>query len=663
MELGADAGTVPEAGDRSGGHAGAPVDVLDAFESVPAIIWAFEGPELRVVAANTGARASAGFRPGIVGRPIREVLPELEGQQIFEMMEEAYAAGRPVSAENRRVLVDRDGDGLLEEGFFTYTFLPTHHADGTVRGLVVHIAETTAQALRQAEAERAAAASERRYRHASEIVLELQRSLLPTGVPVLPGLVTAAHYRVAGDELAAGGDWFDVLVLPDERVALLVGDVVGHGAGAAGAMGQLRAVALDALHAGETPAAALDRLDRFAARQRATRAAGVCLAVLDPATGELEVAAHAHPPPVVVDPAGGTRRIEPPATPPLGTGGPAAGWVRDRLAVGESLLLYSDGLVERAGRPLGETVASLAETVAAARRDLDDRVLDDTSLPSSGVERLATVVTERMGFLGEGYEDDVTLVLAERRPMPEPFELVRDAAPTVLSAVRRGLTDWLEALGAGDDDVDALVYAAVEAVTNVVQHAYGGVAGTDGAERPVRVEARLGADGAARLTVADAGRWRPPPRGPVAGGRGVQMMRELTDDTVIEQGSHGTTVRLGRRLGRPVTIGVPPPVPDPRPREEKLTVDLDEEAGIAVLSGPVDLTTADQLRAQLLQAGRGGTRPLCVDLRRVTVLSSAGVQLFHDLAELMPELRLATGPDGVAAAVVELTGLGPLRAD
>ena len=70
------------------GPAGAASDVVACFEAMPAIVWAFEGPRLVVVAANAGARASAGNRAGIVGRPIREVLPELEGQQIFEMMEE-----------------------------------------------------------------------------------------------------------------------------------------------------------------------------------------------------------------------------------------------------------------------------------------------------------------------------------------------------------------------------------------------------------------------------------------------------------------------------------------------------------------------------------------------------------------------------------------------
>jgi anti-sigma regulatory factor (Ser/Thr protein kinase) len=419
-------------------------------------------------------------------------------------------------------------------------------------------------------------------------------------------------------------------------------------------MGQLRAVALEALHAGEAPAVALQRLDRFAARQRATRAATVCLAVLDPATGELEVAAHAHPAPVVVGLEGGGRQLAVPAARPLGTDGPAAGWVRERLEVGETLLVYSDGLVERPGRPLRDTVASLAGTAAAARRDLDDRFLDDTSLAGPGVERLATVVTERMGFLGEGYEDDVTLVLAERRTPPAPFALDLPAEPGILRAARRGLTDWLEGIGAGDDDVDSLVYAAVEALSNVVQHAYDGAGGPD---RAVRLRAELGPDGAVRLAVADDGRWRTPPRGPVPGGRGVQMMRELTDDTAIEQGPAGTTVRLTRRLGRPVTIGVPPTAPGPRPRHDELVVDLDEDAAVATVSGPLDLTTVDRLRAQLLQAGRGGTRPLRVDLDGVTVLSSAGVQLFHDLFGLMPELRLTVEPDGVAGAVVALTGL------
>jgi len=387
---------VPVSVEKTPGPAGSTSDVVACFEAMPAIVWAFEGADLVVMAANAPARASAGNRVGIVGRPIRQVLPELEGQQIFEMMEEAYRAGRVISAVDRRVLVDRNGDGRLEEGFFTYTFVPTFDPEGSVRGLVAHVVETTAQAVRSAAAERAAAASQLRLQEASQVVLELQRSLLPADVPVLPWLTVAGQYRVAGDELAAGGDWFDTVVLPDERVVLLVGDVVGHGARAAGAMGQLRAVLLEALTGGLNPAEALRRVDRFAAREGATRATTVCLVVVNPA-GEAMVATRAHPLPLVVDRLGGTRRMPVVKSTPLGIGGPDAEWLPLQLGVGEMLLLFSDGLMERPDRSTGHAMDALVATVAATRRDIgEDGVQPDTSLPTSGVERLATLVVDRL---------------------------------------------------------------------------------------------------------------------------------------------------------------------------------------------------------------------------------------------------------------------------
>src|SRR5262249_56498759 len=120
------------------------------------------GPDPRGVAANGAARARIGDRPDIIGRPIRAVIPEMAGQQVFEMIDEVYRTGSPVSHADRRVLVDRGGGGDLDEGYFTYTFLPTHHDDGTVSGMVVNIVETTSW-VRQRQAERfRAAASDRR---------------------------------------------------------------------------------------------------------------------------------------------------------------------------------------------------------------------------------------------------------------------------------------------------------------------------------------------------------------------------------------------------------------------------------------------------------------------------------------------------------------------
>ena len=119
------------------------------------------------------------------------------------------------------------------------------------------------------------------------IVAEFQEALLPTALPVLPQARIAARYLVAGHEQAAGGDWFDAIPLADGSVALIVGDVVGHGVAASAAMGQLRAVLAELLAAEKELAHVLERADAFAARTPALRAATLALVVLDPADGSL----------------------------------------------------------------------------------------------------------------------------------------------------------------------------------------------------------------------------------------------------------------------------------------------------------------------------------------------------------------------------------------
>ena len=120
-----------------------------------------------------------------------------------------------------------------------------------------------------------------------DVVAELQQALLPAALPVLPGLSIAARYLVAAPDQAAGGDWFDVIPLPDGAVALVVGDVVGHGVAASAAMGQLRAVLGELLLETGDVQAALHRIDRMAKRPQALRATTVCVAVLDAASGAL----------------------------------------------------------------------------------------------------------------------------------------------------------------------------------------------------------------------------------------------------------------------------------------------------------------------------------------------------------------------------------------
>ena len=412
--------------------------MLDCFDAVPAMLWALEGPQLRVAAANAGARASVDDRADLLGTPFGEVLPEPDARQVLAMLEAAFAAGEPAIGEQRRVLADEDG--APAEGICTWTVLPTFQADGSVRGLAVHVVDTTGQARALAAAEQTAAAAERRYREvrdfAHDAAADLRRALLPSGVPVLSRLRMAVQFRVADHAPAAGGDWFDALPLGDGRVALLVGDVNGHGVAAAGAMGRLRAVAVEAVAAGEEPEVVLGRLDRFAAMTPATRAATLCLAVLDPVSGELTVGSHAHPVPLVVAADGSTRFLAVEPAWPLGTGGPKAQLLRDRIAPGELVLLYTDGLVERPGRRLQDTMGAFARVASAAVRD------PAGAAPNALADRTAAVVLDRLAHIegvpaGGGYRDDATLLVAHIRAPLAPLRLRFAAAPGALAPLRR----------------------------------------------------------------------------------------------------------------------------------------------------------------------------------------------------------------------------------
>ena len=197
-------------------------------------------------------------------------------------------------------------------------------------------------------------AAERRYQAARGTVIILQEALLPAALPVLPGVQLAARYLVAGQDQTACGDWFDAIALPDGTVGLIVGDVVGHGVAASAAMGQLRAVLSERLMAQPNLAVVLEQVDTFAARNRALRAATLCLVLLNPGTGKLQYATCGHPPPLAVGADGSTRYLARTGMGPLGsragtraTAAPAS----ELLAPGETLLLYSDGLIERPGMP------------------------------------------------------------------------------------------------------------------------------------------------------------------------------------------------------------------------------------------------------------------------------------------------------------------------
>lgn len=190
----------------------------------------------------------------------------------------------------------------------------------------------------------------------------IQRTLLPTSLPLLPGWSVDARYEPAGTG-QVGGDWYDVLRLADGRLALTIGDVTGHGLATAAAMGQLRNATRAYLLDAAPPAVVLSRVAALARWTLPGQMATMAVALLDPATGEVEYSGAGHLPPLVVR-ADGSAAWEPVLGSPLIgllAGEPAAG--RTTLAPGDALLLFTDGVIERRRESLRDALARTAEAV------------------------------------------------------------------------------------------------------------------------------------------------------------------------------------------------------------------------------------------------------------------------------------------------------------
>ncbi|MFG1660771.1 SpoIIE family protein phosphatase [Micromonospora chersina] len=650
------AGSVAGADPRwSSGDSG---ELLDAFEQFPGFVWVFEGPELRVAAANPEVRAAVGNRRDLIGTPFKQAVPELVGQHIFELLDQALLGTRTRGYE-QRILTDRHGDGRLEETFYTFDIAPWRSPDESVRGVIVQAVDATEVVVARRAAESAATTSEQRYRHVAGLILELQRSLLPATLPVLPRVQVAAHYLVADSDLVAGGDWFDVVTLPNDRIALAVGDVVGHGAAAAAAMGQLRAVALQALRSGGSLSHVLAALDDFAGHTMATRAATTCIAVLDPVAGTLEVASHAHPPPLLIDTAGVATWVPVVPTGPLGTRSDPAAVHTTTLRAGDVVLLYTDGLIERPHHSLDDGARALAAAAAAARHDT---LHENTTVPDRLPDRICTLVTERLTLADGGYRDDITLLAAHLLPEPvPPLRLTLPAEPTALRTLRWQTNDWLAAIDASAHEASDLIHALGEAAGNAIEHAR-----SPEAPATFSVDATLDEQGVVHLCCADRGRWRMPLPDSGGRGRGLAMIRGLVDQLDVVRTDAGTNLHMRRRLGKPTVVTGAATSPTVTRRhapmaEEMSTRVVDTPHGRTLeVHGPMDMVTTGRLHAEILQANRGGGLPLTLDLTAVSHLSSAGVRLLHGLAGDLEDLRVAVAPGAPAEAVLILTGLKEL---
>ncbi|GAA4363047.1 SpoIIE family protein phosphatase [Actinomadura verrucosospora] len=358
-----------------------------------------------------------------------------------------------------------------------------------------------------------------------DTALALQRAIL--GPSELPDGF-AVRYEPAARPLEVGGDWYDIFALPDGRIGIIVGDCVGRGLEAATVMGQLRSACRALLLQDADPAGTLTALDRFAAGVPGARCSTVFCGVLDPATGDLTYSSAGHPPAILARADGTTQLLEGGRSVPIAVGSPrprpdAATTIPARATV----LLYTDGLVERRRRSLNEGI----ERVGHAVQEGGER----------GVDELATHIMTSLAPPG-GYDDDVALMLYRH---PAPLDVSFPAESAQLAPLREALRGWLAQCQLPRRTAQGVLVAAGEACANAVEHGRP-AAGV----HTVRLRAEAFVD-QLHLTIADTGRWKPPggPDADLNRGRGTALMRALMSKLTITPGPDGTTVHMHTWIG------------------------------------------------------------------------------------------------------------------
>src|SRR5919201_1991917 len=278
-------------------------------------------------------------------------------------------------------------------------------------------------------AERAARAeAEAAYERERTIASTLQRDLLPRRLPEAPGVTLAAHFAAGGEGTAVGGDWFDAFARPGGRLGLVIGDVAGRGVAAAARMGQLRSVARAYAVEGHTPVEVIARLNLYHQALRADDMTTLVYAVVEPDLGRLRLVNAGHPPPALVVPGSSARLLEG-SCPALGIAeiSRPPEIVVD-FPAGATLLLYTDGLVERRREGIDAGVGRLLSALGSASGDVQ-ALCEDVIEACLGPERV---------------DDDVTALFVRAEALlGETVGFTLTPNPDALGAMRRMLRRWL----------------------------------------------------------------------------------------------------------------------------------------------------------------------------------------------------------------------------
>ncbi|MFI8518533.1 SpoIIE family protein phosphatase [Streptomyces sp. NPDC085481] len=348
------------------------------------------------------------------------------------------------------------------------------------------------------------------YGREAYIADELQRTMLPDSLPQPTGVRLASRYLPAAETARVGGDWYDAIPLPGSRVALVVGDVMGHSMTSAAIMGQLRTTAQTLAGLDLPPQEVLHHLDEQAQRLGENRMATCMYAVYDPVSHRITIANAGHPPPILLHLGGRAEVLRVPPGAPIGVGGVDFEAVELDAPAGATLLLYTDGLVESRLRDVWTGIEQLRERLAATAQLTGP----DHSPP------LEALCDDVLDMLGPGDRDDDIALLAARFDGIAPSDVAywflepEDAAPgRARRLARRALARWdLEELS---DSVELLIS---EVVTNAVRYA----------ERPVTL--RLLRTDVLRCEVGDDSPQLPRQRrarDTDEGGRGLFLVNRL----------------------------------------------------------------------------------------------------------------------------------------
>ncbi|WNF00443.1 SpoIIE family protein phosphatase [Streptomyces luomodiensis] len=490
---------------------------------------------------------------GSVGYP-RPFLRSVDGIPAFEgyrLLNDVLGSRRPrfiSSAEEYEALFPDLAGNPAIAGKNAWAVLPltvSGNAIGTIslsfdaprrfsadeRALLIALSGMVAQALARA----------RLYDTEHARAQALQRGLLPRALPTPAAVTSTVRYLPASSGTGVGGDWYDVIPLSGERVALVIGDVMGHGLAEAATMGRLRTAVHTLANLELPPDEVLAHLNEVVGDLGEDSFATCLYAVYDPVSRLCSLARAGHPPPLVVRPDGGVQCLDPAPDPPLGATEPPFSTVDLRLPDGSLLVLYTDGLVESAARDIDTGIAECVRVLTSERGRLFTRPappphpdgtetgeVEPDRMEPDGTERADRDRLDRLCDLLVGAmlpaqqltADDTALLIARLHGLPSgniagwPLPEAPMAAPLARAHVRDQLRAW-----GLDDLVVTTELLADELVANVVRHARG----------PSHL--RLIRGGALICEVSDTAATTPRIRRAAEtdeGGRGLQLVSALS---------------------------------------------------------------------------------------------------------------------------------------